>query len=706
MNNRNPFLDIDEKEENPFSDIPVEDKKQKPTLREINENYDVLGKPFRKLGKAGGMVLQDIAGLLPKAIEAATYVPQELMGEALNVAYDRPRLGRQAVGMGMTALNNIATLPPAMGYYLARIGLLPQSAKKMPYADFSKEIQDFVGEKRPGDTLALNLPAIMTGLLGGTKLVRSIGKGKGVGATALEEELLNAKESQEKAISQSKQITGKSDPDLMYYGITKNKEKLNELDKSLETLNKNINEIEIPPEAKGETAHLENAFNLNKATEEAASHIPQAEALHENAVRQRNKIENEIGKDLRQGATHDIELGNATRPGLEKLKKEGTELYEEVKKDVADKGIVIKEGRAPQEIANDYATLHLKEKGDVSKTEAGKKLIQELDNVGKKEIVPASQFMSMVKAVKGYMREAYKKANEPLINEDKRMFWNEQATQAENQLNQMNAILEKNIGTENFDKLIKANNYWRENIIPLWKDPNYWKIMNGEKITSGDLSSHFRGGLPGSSTQIIKNIIKQNPKALTHMVGERFEKGIENIINPNEELAQYIDLMPDLKNKINNYHETNQTVGNADIAQQKAKFHHAVMKERSKEANDIAEKKQKEINESQKLRGEKIANKEKLSQEKKEKQIERNKILDELRVHQETMEKLNSEKEKVKSIEEKKRVNRKIEQEKLALKNKVSIWKKGNKITRTLFFGDYGIHSIKKIIKLISGNRD
>ncbi|MEK6882710.1 MAG: hypothetical protein AABY22_24015, partial [Nanoarchaeota archaeon] len=284
----------------------------------------------------------------------------------------------------------------------------------------------------------------------------------------------------------------------------------------------------------------------NKDYDLAENNLVKAKEHHEETKNLVNESNKRIGEYLESGSTHDVRAARLVKSDLESLKDKGTELYDEFENEVKDQGINLPNTIDIKKINDQLSEMVNKNKDITLSSKEAKGLLQDLDNANVQEVIPATKYVSMIKAVKGYMREAYKKAYEPGINEDKRVHYKEQGQLAEIQLEKMNKILEEHIGKENYSKLNEANDYWKKNIIPLYGEPLYWKIINQERMSASNMASELRGGKEGSGLDIIKNVLKNNSQAVKHVVGQRYDAGT-SIHRPNELIKEYTDLLPDVK---------------------------------------------------------------------------------------------------------------------------------------------------------------
>lgn len=345
------------------------------------------------------------------------------------------------------------------------------------------------------------------------------------------EEHLAKIEQHKQAIEEAKNNINMSDSARMGYKINAHNEKLNDLNKSLNDLSNH-------------------AENVNKIRE-----------YHDESVGLANESDKNLSDYLHSGDVHDVEAARLIKPDLIKAKNIGSEKYDKVQEDVKDQGIVLPVSRDAKQINAELSKLVNETKDQTLSSPRAKELLSELDNINSQDVIRASDYMSAIKSVNGYMRDAYNKAFKPGINEDVRVHWKNQADQAKDQLEKMNSILEKNIGEKNFSNVKDANDYWRKNVIPLYKEPTYWKIMNEERM-SGNMASELRGGAPGSGLEIIRNTAKNNPQTVKHIVGQIYDVNPKKIHNPNKLIGEYINQDPLLQKAISSRNEARNSVEN------------------------------------------------------------------------------------------------------------------------------------------------
>lgn len=370
------------------------------------------------------------------------------------------------------------------------------------------------------------------------------------------------------AIQESKLATGKANPELMQYSAQKSQDAINSLSNDANALKDQLEST------KPQATELPQA-------EKNLSHAQETVKDSENLLNINN---NRIRAQLHEGATHDVRTARIVKPALEENKKDIQNEYNDVEKNYENKNVTISNSNKIKKLNDDLIKLTKAGKTEVKDVQP---TLDKLHAINEKNIIPASDYVSALRAVNGYMREAYKKAYEPGINEETRNLWKNRGDEAKSKLDEMNSVLKENIGEEDYQSLKNADTRWKNEVVPLYSEPLYWQIMNKEKMSGSDMIGSLRGGKPGSGIEIIRNTIKNNPEALKHVVGQRYSQKPSEIHNPNEEMQQYLDKMPELTHLRAQHKQASQLLeqakNNAKLAQQQ----HAEINERHTQSQKI-----------------------------------------------------------------------------------------------------------------------
>lgn len=569
----------------------IGDLKNKKIMDILTGTIGLTNKPLGKLTSDIFSLGQDIKSTVGKGVPS-------LLNQVLGQRENQKHLEKNiALGLGGIPINIVNTLFNTPSYLTNLepnlLGNLikehtPQLSKEKFYGAYEKEkpTEEDINVRRLMELYPIGVPIGKTATSAGINAITSIPK-KVIGKSnpiaeaqkvknelllgTKESELENVKEklvpqteSHEEAQAAAKREGIATDHEKLVNQLNVHDEKINQANVKSEELQQSLDKITqekpveptkyeekniVPPEKKElvepekPIKHEQEHENAVQNFELSENNLNKAKEHHEEIKNISSESNKNIGNYLESGATHDVRTARLLKSDLESSKKEGTKLYNKFENEIADQGILINNSTHLKSLNDDL--FNLIKAGKMESKEANK-LLDEIAEVNNQQVIPATRYVSMIKAVNGYMRDAFKKAYEPGINEDKRVHYLEQGHLAEIQLEKMNKTLEENIGKENFNKLKEANDYWKTNIVPLYKEPLYWKILNQERMSSSNMASELRGGPPGSGLDIIKNVLKRNPQAVKHVVGQRYDSG-QSIHDPNELIKEYTDLLPDLK---------------------------------------------------------------------------------------------------------------------------------------------------------------
>jgi len=539
---------------------------QMKTIEEATGNQ-FLNRPLEKLSSDALKTGENILGSVTKGTPAL-----------LNQLFSEPgkAIKNIAAGVGgipFNAANMVIDLPS----YIASLGsekagdFLNQYTPQIPVEKYQEK---FVGgiqneSDKAVRELAANLPILFPFGKASTKGAVSAGKAiasKVIGKSnrLVEENELNLQLLKEKkqdeleklmdeheknvdiyneAVNQAKEKVNMSDSARMKYRLNEQNNKIlqlkdehNQLDQALNSLSKpslKISEMELENQKK-------NIFN--------------AETQHETAKNLSNELESALSEHLEQGSAHDVRVAQTVKKVINSLFKEGNQKFEALKGDLSDKNIIINNTDKVKELNNNIVKL-IQESGGMEKnTKAIQALGDQILKAGSQEIIPANDYVQAYQTVNGYMRKAYEKAYKPGLLKDEQAEWKKRGDEAKEKLKEMESVLKENIGEDDFNNLLDAKSYWKNNIVPLYKNPVYHKIMNEERMSQTDMIGSMRGNVSGMD--IIKNIIKSDPQALKHVIGQRYEKiSPSKIYNPNELTREYLAHVPDIQKMIENRNE-------------------------------------------------------------------------------------------------------------------------------------------------------
>ncbi len=361
---------------------------------------------------------------------------------------------------------------------------------------------------------------------------------------ALQTESMDQKELHRQAVSEAEKNLNMANANRMEYKLSEQTKKIDDLRNESDRLQNDIKQLpELPEKPVAGEEHIEKV----KATEEGINRLKQnlvnAENHHSEIEKIANESETDLGKYLDTGASHDVRAARIVKGKLEANREEIGSEYDQIKSDLKNENVVIDNTHKVKELTTDLHKL-LQESGGLEKNAA------EIEKVGKellaaknKDIIPASDFVSMYKSINDYMREAYRKAYKIGRSEDEHVLWKKRGEEAATKLKEMDSILEQNLPEEVYNRLKKTPARWRNEIIPLYKEPLYWQILEQERLPK-DMLSALRGGKKGSGLEIIRNKIMSDPQAVKHVIGQRYDISPESVHQPNELMREFMALDP------------------------------------------------------------------------------------------------------------------------------------------------------------------
>ena len=553
--------------------------------KKINNVMDFL----KNAGSQAWEDVKKIPGYLgKKGVDIINAAPSEAPGVVNQLTGFKPTL-RPLKNLLINTSNiekGIINTPSNMAKYMEHLGLLlPEYANKVPRMEkepVGEYIKGTMGEQQPGDVaLQHSVDALMLlhpemnplMKLPGKTYQKVAGNITGVAKKAALQEKLNipgktealeqatsAKEAAQVAEKEAQEIakeaTGKADVGTMKYA---RKEAIN---------------------AK---AGLEQPESLPISAEEAGLKSQAAELAHEQAEKNVTAAENEIGEHLNKGAAHDVRAAAAIDTAQEAIHSGISKEYKDIEKSLADKSVEITNSRHAKDIIGEIENL-VKE-GKAQSKEASQ-LVEELNNLKEKEIIPANDYLTAFRSMRDYAREARSKAYEPGMNAEERAAWKKRYDELDAKVDEMGEALESGIGKKDAARLKNANKNWREKVVPLYKNTTYQTIKKRGRMPDNIMKT-LRGTDPGDV--IMRNIIKNDPELLKNVLGQRFAEKPSALHTAGELEQEYIKHAPELQQKMQNHKQAVEHLPKAKEAAQNAKsFHEEAIKheERIHEYNE------------------------------------------------------------------------------------------------------------------------
>jgi len=553
---------------------------------------------------------EDIVSEIPKALHAFQGGAAEAAGQPLS----HPVRFGQNVGAGVAGLfHDVVNIPPNIPRILAHYGLVsPEGGEKASaaaskYWNVPNLYQPIPKEQMtPGDTLIQgairNLPQIYPAgraIAGAGKAAigagtRQFSRGNpvsraeiGLLESQLENKNLSLEEVEklhqaqldtEKGVkAQSTTEVGKAEPNRMKYDITQKQKNIEESNQELSGLNKQLEEHRNLPELPeiGEN-HLENVKNAEQKLQESQNHVEKVKNTHEKIKDLAEEAENKISEHLDEGAAHHVKVGRIIKQEVKNIDEGWSARYKKFKTKLADTKF-----QMPNVSQYAFDKQKILEQIKAGKGGNLKFPEQEAENPELQAIIDkaptakdasASDFMTKYQD----FRDARYNARQRMKTEEsatKRQQLADAIKDSEELEKTVKQTLTKGLG-EHKEEFEKINNGYSTQVYPLREN----SIANAskKKLSPNNLAEQLASDEPG--TDIIRDIVKKNPEALKHVVGQRYEKGKKNFYKRNDILDEYRQQMPELQQLIDHRQNSQRLVKQSASDIEQANLRHNEIK--------------------------------------------------------------------------------------------------------------------------------
>lgn len=413
--------------------------------------------------------------------------------------------------------------------------------------------------------------------------------------------------------------TGRAKPSTMRHEIGETEKNIEEHERSLSDLNKQLEKHEELPELpKIDTeSHDVNVKNAEKSLNKINQDI---ESLKENKVKSNElyeSSESEVGNYVNSGEAHDEIVANALRPMIEELETTIPKNYSNFIEEIKNKNV-----QMPDDVIKIYDKSN-KEIGELLKGRGSLKLT-ELDLLNKPRVTnetldyilshaptsadkTAGVFLDKLKDLKEIVfstKQAMR--SEPLATRRTEMA--NAVKEAEKVIKNAEDALEKSLGSEDINRLKQINRSYREVLYPLRENPTARMVMQHTRMPE-DIAKALRGTEPGNV--ILRNMIKEHPDALKGVIGQRYDSSKSKFYEKSPRLKEYTEQLPELKTLIERRNDAKSTLDKFDERINEAGKRKSEIEKEHKEAKSqktVSEKEQKKI-ESEKSEREKTQQK-------------------------------------------------------------------------------------------------
>jgi len=549
------------------------------------------------LKMADPKLAEQISSVIPQVPELESTINQ-MIGENPNAADKYLRGLFQNVPIGLSGAKPVGKFAPIVAKEIGNI------AKQTP--EFMEKLPGIIGEEiigkepiKEADILAREAE------LGG----------KTEQHEALQTKAMEQKEVHRETVAEAEKNLNMANANRMEFKLNEQTKKIDDLRNESDRLQTDLKQLpELPEKPVAGEEHIEKVKLAEEGVNRLKQNIVAAERHFGEVEKTANQSEAELGKYLDTGASHDVRAARIAKGKLEANREELSGEYDTIKSDLENENVVIDNTHKVKELTADFNKLISESGGDVNTKEI-KAAADKLISAKNREIIPAGDFVSMYKSVNDYMREAYRKAYKIGRTEDEHVTWKKRGDEASEKLKEMDSILEKSLPEDVYDRLKKTPVRWRNEIIPLYKEPLYWSIMENERLPK-DMLSALRGGKKGSGLEIIRNNIMSDSQAVKHVIGQRYDVSPASVHNPNELMREFMKLDPHVAKLVDIRNQAHGMMENAKGQIKDIKKRHAESKTELPSVRKESTARQNEINaqlkEHEKLTNERIKSKEDL----------------------------------------------------------------------------------------------
>lgn len=392
------------------------------------------------------------------------------------------------------------------------------------------------------------------------------------------------------AIEQSKQQTGKSNPDLMENAAAKRQQDIDNMMKEASTLQEQLTNTKV-----GENAVPQAEENLNLAQQH-----------QQNAENMAGSIDANIGQFLNQGAAHDVRAAQGLSHRVQAVEDYWKDAYKTFQNNIADANFQMPkvamekldyDTMSPTQLIKTFGAdafealkkgklddfIKKQKTNDVKQAQGNNSYLQTL-----MEVAPtitdtnAADFLAKYKDFRDRTFKLSQRLRDPRVEEVEKQKMQEALTQARQMQSQMKQVLDAGLG-EFKPEFERVNKGYSEQIYPLRDNPVVQNAQQGK--LSDNIIKSLRTNEEGMP--LVRELVKQDPEILRNVIGQRYFAEADEFHNPNELMREYLGEVPQLQRLLNEKQNANaaleQSRSNAKAAQQQ----HADMVKRQAQSQKI-----------------------------------------------------------------------------------------------------------------------
>ena len=261
------------------------------------------------------------------------------------------------------------------------------------------------------------------------------------------------------------------------------------------------------------------------------------------------RAEEELRSYLNEGKAHDVRVARHVRDTERANRREISEGYRNLDKELEDKKIILTNPRSAKDILSELADV-VKEGG--FGTEKASKLAEELEKAKKPEDISAIDYLRATRTTRDLAYDALRKGYDPQLNAEQQFKFRQLGEDLKDKHAEMEDILEKGIGKQHYGTLKHLNNRWREEVAPLHTNRSFQRLKHKGQMSS-NIINELRGDEPGND--ILKQFIKSDEESVKNVLGQRYASNPMNLHAFDELSEEYRNMLPELEEKIASHRE-------------------------------------------------------------------------------------------------------------------------------------------------------
>lgn len=277
---------------------------------------------------------------------------------------------------------------------------------------------------------------------------------------------------------------------------------------------------------------------------------------HAGATDEKNMHLREIEHYLGKGETSDVELAKEINSSLQKAKQHiQKNYYEPVENYTKDNYVQIP--RTPDIKEIEEQLQRLTKDPEFMKSPGFDKIKESIiKQKSGRDLVPADDFVKQWKETKQAASKARRKGFQE--GGENQSYWQDQAAKLKELADKQLSVLKEQLPKEHSDKLLKADQLWREEITPFYGNKIREQAKKFGRIDVRNIMNEVRG--QGMGQEKMKELLLANPKLTKLAIGHTYAKEPEKLLSLPQHEQEFVDKLPELKDMLNRLRQHNHNV--------------------------------------------------------------------------------------------------------------------------------------------------